>query len=192
LGIHPDILATRNRHQRAVGRIPLIKHLYRGKAIYLTASLAKLLETYVAPVKFTCEVVADGQTHVLSGMTDVVISGTPIYAGHWVLDRRAEPDDGKFELVPFQGRRDWTSKALRDLAAHPIWQEQLDELGLRHAEGFSASRFDLDFYRPEKGELHAQVDGEEWGAGDRYRVEVLPRALALITPADFVPPWKPR
>ena len=191
-GIHPDILATRNRHQRVAGRIPLLKHLYRGKAIYVTASLAKLLESYVEPVKFACEVKADGVVRELRGMTDVVISATPIYAGHWVLDRHSEPDDGKFELVPFQGRRDWASKTLRDLAASPVWQEQLDRLGLRHAEGFSASEFELDFYRPEKGELCCQVDGEEWGTGDSYRIRAIPRALPLLTPADFVPPWKPR
>jgi len=190
-GIHPDILATRNRHREVVGRIPILRNVYRDKLIYLSASVGKLLESYVEPVKFSCEVVADGEHRELSGMTDIIISGTPIYAGHWVLDRRAQPDDGKFELVPMQGRRDWASKALRDLAASPIWQEQLDGLGLVHSSGFSASRFEMDFYRPERIELHAQVDGEEWGVGDKYRVTVLPRHLPLITPADFVPPWRP-
>lgn len=190
-GIHSDILALRNRQRSVVSRIPILRDLYRDKLIYISASVAKLLETYVEAVKFRCEVVADGVKHELTGLTDIVISATPVYAGHWVLDRRAEPDDGKFELVPMQGRRDWASKALRDLAASPIWQEQLDELGLTHSEGFSASELLVDLYRPEKGEVHAQVDGEEWGSGDRYRVKVLPNMLPLITPSDFVPPWKP-
>jgi diacylglycerol kinase family enzyme len=190
-GIHPDILATRNRHRAVVSRVPLLREVYRDKAIYITATAAKLLESYVDAVKFTCEVVADGQKHRFEGMTDIVINNTAIYAGHWVASRRNEPDDGKFELAPFQGRRDWASKSLRDLANSPIWQEQLDGLGLAHAEGFSASRFELDLYRPERGEIHAQVDGDEWVAGDRYRIEVLPRMLPLITPAGFRPPWKP-
>ncbi len=190
-GMNPDILATRNRHRAAVARVPLLRDIYRDKLIYVSASLGKLLESYVEPVKFACEVVADGARHELGGMTDVIISATPVYAGHWVLDRRAEPDDGKFELVPMQGRRDWASKALRDLTASPIWQEQLDTLGLTHSQGFSASSFELSFYRPEKGELRAQVDGEEWHTGDTYRVTVLPRLLPLITPRDFVPPWRP-
>jgi diacylglycerol kinase family enzyme len=190
-GIHPDILLVRNRQRARVSKVPLLRDIYRDQAIYLSASVGKLLESYFSPVKFTCEVVADGVHHRrLTGMTDIIISGTPIYAGHWVLDRHAEADDGKFELVPMQGRRDWASKALRDLAASPIWQEQLDHLGLTHSQGFSAQRFELDFFRPEKVELTAQVDGEEWGSGDRYRVEVLPNRLPLITPADFVPPWK--
>jgi diacylglycerol kinase family enzyme len=190
-GMSPDILATRNRQRAIVDKVPLVREIYRDKLIYFSASMTKLLESYFERVKFSCEVLADGTRHELDGLTDVIISGTPVYAGHWVLDRHAEPDDGKFELVPMQGRRDWASKALRDLAASPIWQEQLDRVGLTHSEGFAASSFELDFYRPEKAELHAQVDGEEWGSGDKYRVTVLPRLLPLITPADFVPPWRP-
>lgn len=191
-GIHPDILTLRNQHREVVGKIPVVREIYRDKAIYLGASLAKLLESYYTPVKFKAEIVADGQHHAFSGMTDIIISGTPVYAGAWVLDRRAEPDDGKFELVPMQGRRDWASKGLRDLAASPIWQDQLDTLGITHSVGFSASRFEIDLYRPQRLAVHAQVDGEEWGIGDKYRVTVLPRLLPLITPADFVPSWRPR
>lgn len=189
-GLNPDILALRNRQRARVARLPILREIYRDKAIYVASSLGKLLQSYASPVKFACEVVADGERRMLTGLTDVIISGTPIYAGHWVLDRHAEPDDGKFELAPMQGRRDWASKSLRDLAASPIWQDQLDKLGLTHSEGFSAREFEIDFFRPEKGELSAQVDGEEWGHGDRYRVRVLPGLLPLVTPRDFAPPWK--
>ena len=191
-GIHPDILVTRNRHRKAVGNIPLLRDIYRDHAVYFGASVAKLLESYTKPVKFRADIVCDGVRRKLEGLTDLIISGTPIYGGAWVLDRHAEPDDGIFELVPIQGRRDWASKGLRDLASSPIWQEQLDRVGLTHSEGFSGRHFELDLYRPEKLELRAQVDGEEWGTGDKYRIEVLPRRLPLITPAGFVPPWKPR
>jgi diacylglycerol kinase family enzyme len=190
-GIHPDILATRNRHRDRVRRIPVLRELYRDKAIYVGASITKLLETYVSPVKFRAEVVADGVTHELEGLTDIIISAAPVYAGAWVLDRHAEPDDGVFEFVPIQGRRDWASKGLRDLYASPIWQEQLDHLGVTHSEGFQGKVFHIDLIRPERFELQAQVDGEEWGTGDRYRVQVLPHHLPLVTPEDFIPPWKP-
>ncbi len=189
-GLNPDILVLRNQQRRHVAKVPFLRQIYRDKAIYLASSMRKLLESYVAPIKFSCDVVADGVRRELTGLTDIIISGTPIYAGHWVVDRNAEPDDGKFEFAPMQGRRDWASKTLRDLAASPIWQEQLDKLGLRHSEGFSASAFELDFYRPARGELTAQVDGEEWGCGDRYRIEVLRGRLPLITPEEFRPPWK--
>lgn len=189
-GLNPDILALRNRERKRISRVPLLREIYRDKAIYLASSVRKLLESYVSPIKFACDVLVDSERHELTGLTDIIISGTPIYAGHWVLDRAAKPDDGLFELATMQGRRDWASKTLRDLAASPIWQEQLDHLGLSHSKNFAARRFELDFYRPEKGELSAQVDGEEWGHGERYRVEVLPGRLPLITPEGFEPPWK--
>ncbi len=189
-GMNPDILALRNRQRARVSRIPILRDIYRDKAIYIASSLGKLMQSYTKVVKFACDVVADGEVHHLKGLTDVIISGTPVYAGHWVLDRHAEPDDGIFELAPMQGRCDWASKTLRDLAASPIWQEQLDLFGLTHSAGLTASTFELDFYHPQRGELTAQVDGEEWGRGDRYRIEVLPRLLRIITPAEFSPPWK--
>ncbi len=191
-GVSSDILALRNRQRQRIAGIPILRDVYRDKMVYFSASIAKLLESYVARMKFRAEVVADGEKHVLDGLLDLIVSATPVYAGHWVLDRHAEPDDGLFELVPMQGRRDWASKALRDLAASPIWQEQLDAIGLKHSPSLRASRFDIDLLRPEQGDIRAQVDGEEWRRGDRYRVEVLARRLPLITPRDFVPPWKPR
>jgi diacylglycerol kinase family enzyme len=189
-GIHPDILELRNRQRSTLARIPLLRRIYRDKSVYIGATVAKLLESYFTPVKFAAEVVADGVRHELRGMTDVIIKATAIYGGGWVLDRNGAPDDGKFELVTMAGRRDWASKAIRDHVATPIWQEHLDLLGITHSTGFAASRFVIDFYRPERGELKAQLDGDEWGSGDRYRVEVLPRLLPLITPGDWRPTWK--
>jgi hypothetical protein len=41
----------------------------------------------------------------------------------------------------------------------------------------------------EGGQLPAaQIDGEEIPAGDRYRIEVVPRALRLIVPREHVDP----
>ncbi len=189
-GIHPDILMTRNRHRLAIERIPLVRDVYRDQAVYVGASIAKLIESYIKPVKFRADIVCDGVPHALDGVTDVIISGTPIYGGAWVLDRDAEPDDGLFELVTIVGRRDWAIKGLRDLAASPVWQRQLDRLGLFPSQALSGRNFELSLYRPAQLDLSAQLDGEEWGTGDKYRVTVLARRLAIITPADFVAPWK--
>ncbi len=190
-GVSSDILALRNRHRSLISEVPLLREVYRDKLVYFSATMAKLLESYVEPVKFRAEVIVDGETHVLDGLLDLIISATPIYAGHWVLDRRAEPDDGIFEMIPMQGRRDWMSKAIRDLAVSPLWQEQLDALGVTHSATLRGSTFTLDLYRPERVDLLSQVDGDEWQHGDRYRVTVLPRRLPVITPREFVPPWRP-
>jgi diacylglycerol kinase family enzyme len=191
-GLQAEILAKRNRDRQKVSKIPLVRDLYRDQAVYAGAALNRYLRSFVEPTKFEARIEADGETYHFTGLTDLIVSATAIYGGAWVLDRDTEPDDGRFELIPFVGRRDLFSKAIRDLSAIPIWQEDLDSLGLKHSQGFKASSFDIVLSRREAKNIAAQMDGEEWRAGHHYRVDVLANRLPLITPRDFVPPWKSR
>jgi diacylglycerol kinase family enzyme len=104
-----------------------------------------------------------------------------------VLERRAEPDDGLFELVTVASRREWIERVVGDLALNPFRPEAL---GLPRAEHHAASRFGLSFYRPGREGVASQIDGAEWVAADRYEIEVAPRALTLVVPEAFVPPWR--
>ena len=189
-GLQSAILEQRNKDRSAVEKVPLLRQLYRDQLVYAGAAVAKLAETYVEPVKFDAYVTADGRRHVLRGLTDLVINATPVYGGMWVPDRLAEPDDGKFELVPIHGRREWISKAVRDLANVPVWEEQLETFGVRHLDGFSASEFDVELVRV--SDVSTQIDGEEWVSGQHFKVSVLRRELQVITPAEWDPPWRPR
>ena len=38
------------------------------------------------------------------------MKNTRVFGGEWIFDPHAEPDDGKFELVPVTGRRDFVTK----------------------------------------------------------------------------------
>jgi diacylglycerol kinase family enzyme len=59
----------------------------------------------------------------------------------------------------------------------------LEELGLEHSKTLRGSSFDLEIFDPEGGApLAAQVDGEEWPANPKVRIDVAPRALRLIVP----------
>lgn len=190
-GLQPDILAVRNRDRERIEKIPLLREIYRDAAVYVGATLERYLASWVEPTKFDAEIIADGRTHQYAGLTDIIINATPVYGGFWVLDRHSEPDDGRFELIPMQGRRDWFSKALRDLESVPLWQDHLDALKLTHSEGVSASSFELRLFRPERASISSQIDGETWHASDAFRVTVLPRRLPLIVRPDFAPPWRP-
>ncbi len=189
-GLQSDVLSVRNRDRRRVARVPVLRALYRDQAVYAGAALNRYLSSWVKPTKFDATVEADGQTTAFEALIDLVISATPIYGGEWVLERLAEPDDGVFELVPFQGRRDLFSKVVRDLRHLPVWQEHLDALGITHSRGFSAGRFDVRLARPGRPAVAAQVDGEEWVAGRHFRVTVLPRRLPLVVDEDWFPPWQ--
>ncbi len=189
-GMQADILAQRNRDRAAVKEIPLLRDVWRDQAVYAGATITKLLESYVQPTKFDARIVSEGETHLYTGMTDIVISNTALYAGEWIVDRNSEPDDGRFELAPFQGRRDWLSKTIRDLTVLDIKQEDLDVLGITHSVGYTAKDFDVELTRFGNETVAAQLDGEEWRPGRHYRVRCEPQALPLLTPRRFVPPWR--
>jgi diacylglycerol kinase family enzyme len=189
-GLQAEILRKRNEDKELVEKIPLVRDIYRDQAVYAGALVDKYLKSFVEPPKFRLEVSADGRSYSYDGLIDVIIKATPVYGGAWILDRQTEPDDGLFELVPIAGRRDWFSKALRDLKDVPIWQEHLDELGIKHTEGFSGTTFELTFLRSGRPNVAAQIDGEEFPRGNRFRVYVDEQRLPLITPAGWTPPWR--
>lgn len=189
-GMHPEVLAQRNRDRAVVDQIPLVRELYRDQAVYAGAVLNRYLASWVEPTKFDAVAEVDGRTYRLPGLTDLIVNATPIYAGEWVLARDARVDDGRFELVPIQGRRDWFLKAVHDLAALPVLGDQLDALGVRSTGTVQGQRFALTLARPGRPALASQLDGEEWVAGHRFAVEVLPRALRVLAPAGWVPPWR--
>lgn len=190
-GFAPDVLQARNRDREIVKQVPLLREIYRDQAVYAGAALQRYLASWVEPTKFTARVIADGVHKHFDGCTDVIVKNTAIYAGSWVLDPRSAPDDGLMELVPMTGRRDMASKAIRDLAAVPVWQHHLDLLGVTHAEGLSCSELELRFERPGARDIAGQLDGEEWLSGDWFRVTVQKNRLPLVVRRDWRPPWAP-
>lgn len=189
-GMQSEILKQRNEDRETVKGFPLLSKLYRDQLVYAGATFGKLMESYVEPIKFDAHVRADGNSHHFRGLTDLVINATSVYGGMWVLDREAEPDDGRFELVPVHGRREWMSKAVRDLVDVPLWEEHLAAFGVEHRDGFSGGDFEVELVRFGDDEIRAQIDGEEWVTGNHFRLSVLRRELPILTPAEWDPPWK--
>jgi diacylglycerol kinase family enzyme len=186
-GLAPDVLAARNRDRRELARVPLLSMLYRDQAVYVGAALERMLASLVEPMKVDAVIETDRFELTRTALTDVVVKATPIFAGEWVLERRAEPDDGLFELITVAGRREWLERIVGDLAANPFRPEAV---GMPRPEHRAASRFSLSFYRPGREGVASQIDGEEWVEADRFEIEVAPRALSLVVPESFVPPWR--
>jgi diacylglycerol kinase family enzyme len=182
-GLSARVLAQRNKDRAAVEQLGPLKELYRDQAVYAGAFLKTFLESYVIDDKFRVVASLDGQRVELDGLTDLIVKNTRVYAGAWVFDETSRHDDGIFELVPFVGKLDWTSKAIRDLEVVPLNEELLEQVGLEHSKTLRASRMELELFAPEGGApLAAQLDGEEWPANPRVRIEVAARALRLIVP----------
>ena len=188
VGLGAASLETRNRDRELVGRIPGLGMLYRDQLVYAGAVLRRFAESYVVDIKFDLDVIIDGVHHRFENLLDAIIKNTRVFGGEWIFDPDAESDDGKFELVPIAGRRDFGAKILGTLRASPVGLDDLAQVGVEHAPSIAGANFQLDV-RGSEGKLPAvQIDGEELPAGDRYRVVALRRALRLIVPRDHVDP----
>ncbi|MGE3455066.1 MAG: diacylglycerol kinase family protein [Kofleriaceae bacterium] len=186
IGLGAASLETRNRDRERVGRIPGLGAIYRDQLVYAGAVLQRFVESYVVDIKFDLEAEIDGTSRVFEHLLDAIIKNTKIFGGEWVLDPSTESDDGKFELVPIAGRRDFGVKLLGSLRHSPIGVEELGLLGYEHAPAVAGSEFVLRVRGPTLPAV--QADGEELPAGDCYRIDVVARALRLIVPREHVDP----
>jgi diacylglycerol kinase family enzyme len=188
VGLGAASLATRNRDRERVGRIPGLGAIYRDQLVYAGAVLQRFVESYVVDVKFDLDAIIDGVVHPFEGLLDVIVKNTKIFGGEWIFDPATESDDGKLELVPVTGRRDFGAKLIGGLRRSPVGVDDLAALGIEHEPAIAGSKFEL-VVRTVGGNLPAvQVDGEEIPAGDRYYIDVATRALRLIVPREHVDP----
>jgi diacylglycerol kinase family enzyme len=183
IGLGAATLATRNRDRELVGRIPGLGALYRDNLVYAGALLQRWLESYVVDIKFDVAATIDGAPYRFHDMLDIIVKNTRIFGGEWVLDPRAEADDGRFELIPITGRRNFSQKLLSTFRASPISEADLRSLGFDLAPPVPGRSFALDV-KVDGPRPAAQIDGEEIPAGDRYEIDVAPRCLRLIVPRD--------
>jgi diacylglycerol kinase family enzyme len=186
IGLGAASLETRNRDRERVGRIPGLGAVYRDQLVYAGAVLQRFVESYVVDIKFDIDAVIDGVIHQFEHVLDIIVKNTRIFGGEWIFDPRSESDDGRFELVPVTGRRDFGTKLIGSLRRSPVGVDDLQLLGFSHAPAITGARFDLAVHGSTLPA--AQCDGEELPAGERYRIDVVPRALRLIVPREHAEP----
>ena len=182
-GISPRTLAMRNEDRERIENIPIVRDIWRDQLVYAGALMRTFLQGIVEDDRFDATVVADGVTREWSGLLDLVIKGTRIYGGIWVIDPRSRHDDGKFEIEPFRGKLDWSSKALLAIDGSGRVEETLTALGVTHSEGLVARDIEIAI-QPREIPLAAQIDGEEFPLTPRVRVRVRPQAIRLIVPRE--------
>jgi diacylglycerol kinase family enzyme len=188
MGLSAQILYLRNREREWVEHVPLLRRLYRDKIVYTSATLRTLLRGLVGRSTFSAEVTLDGEPHAYDNVTDILIQGTILYAGDWIFDPDAKPDDGVFELVLLQGHADWAAAAIAGYKRNPVTSDDLAVLGLPRRKVPRAGKIEVHLRRPSGLEqIHAQIDGEEWVSSDHYRIENLFHHLRIIVPED--PHW---
>jgi diacylglycerol kinase family enzyme len=179
-GIGARIIARRNRDRPRVEHDRLLRHLLRDQRLYAVATLAEL--TSPDHGRFGASLIADGKPLFFDEITELLVNGTRVYAGRWILDRTSLHDDGLFETAVFCGKRRWLAKAAVDTIGgaalervSPGWNPLSTLLRV--------SRLQIRFHVPGGAAWPAiQVDGEELPPAARAEIEVIPRALRLVVP----------
>lgn len=179
-GMSARILRWRNEDRAAVGQVPLIRELYRDKFVYAGAVLQAFLASYVQEQDFDCTIETPAGMLQLDGITDLIIKNTRYYAGAWIFDESASPEDGLMELVPLRGRNELIARALLAHEQVPMFAEGLPA-GFQLSEIVRAPWFQL-VIRERGVKVEAQVDGEEHPSGTRWRIDVVRHAIQLIVP----------
>ncbi len=184
-GLSAAILSFRNQELSNVKDVPVVRDMYRDHMVYVRAAAHKFTQAWMTQDKFDVILTLDGERHHLTGLTDLVVSNTPVYAGEWVVDSDAAHDDGLFEVQPFCGVRDWASKLILNHKKVDIPENVVSQLNIPSVPPFKASSFSGQFIpKKKKKKLLAQLDGEEFLPSDRFEVKVHKRMLRLIVPED--------
>jgi diacylglycerol kinase family enzyme len=183
LGLGAAVLAARNRDRERVAVIPLVRSFYRDHLVYAGALLKKLARSAAGRATFDLEAEVDGERVQFHSVIDVIVKNTRIYGGEWVLAPDGLADDGLFEMVTVCGLGELTSRAISTLRGSPIGEYELAQLGIHPARPVPGRTFVLTAMQPgAESPPAAQIDGEEFPAGDRFRIQVLARVLRLIVP----------
>ncbi len=187
-GMSARVLRWRNEDRALVGHVPILRELYRDKFVYAGAVLQAFLASYIEEQDFDCDVeTPDGAGGVararLTSITDLVVKNTRYYAGAWVFDETASPEDGLMELIPLRGRNELVARAVLAHEQTPIFAEDARDAGLTLTGILRAPWFNLTFLE-HGARVEAQLDGEEHPAGTGWRVEVVKHAIQLIVPAQ--------
>ena len=185
-GFSALVLRMRNEDRRLVAGVPILRDLYRGQAVYAGAILRAFALAAVQEQPFEAEVTTAAGTVYYEGVTDLIVKNTRIYAGAWVLDPTASPEDGEMELVPFRGRDEMLARGVMDHQEVPLNAEHLLALGVQVTPPLRASAFDIRLLpRALAQPVEAQIDGEEWVRAERYRIEVVRHAIRLVVPRSL-------
>lgn len=184
-GLSARILAQRNRDMKVVSKIPLLQSLYRDKVLYVGAGFASFFKSMAERTRFSCAVMVDGEAHEYTECTDLVVNGTVLYGGDWIFHEGSQPDDGKFEVVPFSGYGDWVRATIQSHKKNPITDDDRAQMGIANRRVAQGKNIEVRIFRPEHVDiLPAQIDGEEFVSTDHYRIENLFHHLRIIVPED--------
>lgn len=184
MGFSARVLAKRNREREWVEKVPVLRSLYRDKLVYTSATLRTLVLGAFGGANFDADVTIDDSSGHFESVTDILVQGTIVYAGDWIFDPTAKPDDGKFEVVVLRGHADWAAAALGGHKRNPVTGDDLEVMGLPRRDVPRGRIIEIRIAPKKRSRIHAQIDGEEFVTAGHYRIENLFNYLRIIVPED--------
>jgi diacylglycerol kinase (ATP) len=158
VGIDANIAAAAERMKRL--------RLLRGQALYYAASLRELLFFYSRCPELT--VTCDGQAGEKRRYALAAVSVGPSYGGGFLINPRADPNDGLFDVCAIW--KPWRGRALRLMTLIQHGQH-LDQREVTHMRARTVT---LEAAQP----IYAHLDGEVL-KGPRFEARLLPGALLV-------------
>jgi diacylglycerol kinase family enzyme len=181
-GLSARVLKVRNEDRQIVSNVPILRALYRDQLVYAGAIVQALLAGYLDEQRFEAEVVTPEGNLFYEGLTDLILKNTRYYAGAWIFDDTASPEDGAMELVPMMGRNQLFARLVVNNEQIPVNAPDVEPV-LPLAPIVRATSF---FVRPRERAgataVDVQIDGEEFPTAAAYRIEVVRHALRIIIP----------
>ena len=176
VGLDSAILRERNTSKRLLERIPILRHLARGRLLYTLSMGARLFQEQTAQAEIT----VDGRAWYTGPVLNVVVNNTRIYGGDFDFSLDAYADDGLLDVAMFTGHTDYLARYLLAIRRNPDRMRELSEDISKRAQRVQGREIAIRLSRA----VPAQVDGEELPDGDRFEVTVVPRAIPIKTPAE--------
>ena len=125
--------------------------------------------------------------HHFPSLLDVIVKNTKIFGGEWIFDPNAESDDGRFELVPVTGRRDFGAKLLGTMRHVPVGMDDLEQLGIEHAPAIAGTQARARRAQPKAASCPPRRStAKRSQPAIATPIDVVPRALRLIVPREHV------
>lgn len=178
VGVDSSVLRARNAKKRRMENVPLLRHLARGRWLYTFSLGPSILQHGSVDV----EVTVDGQVWYNGPMINLVVNNTRIYAGDFDFSSNAYADDGLLDVVLFTDPANYLVRYLFAIRHNPDRIRELSEELDQRARHVQGRRILIRVNQPQP----AQVDGEEWGDGTLFDVQVVRRALRIKIPAEPV------
>ncbi len=184
-GLSARVLARRNKDRALVETLgPLrIASCFATRCIRWRVPKT-FLESFVIEDRFRVSATLDGQRVELDGLSDLIVKNTRGLRRRVGVRRSLALRRRHLRTGAVRRKAGQDVQSIRDLKVVPLNEELLEELGLEHSKTLRASSMELEIFAPERGApLAAQLDGEEWPASSRVRIEVAKQGIRLIVPA---------